>query len=326
MLPPDELRNRIDELRDSLDEYAVASPSRPGSSPQPAANTLRQYAHDLANFRRWVADTLPDAPPWPEPEIVAKYLSEMFIVRGLAGSSVSRRATGIAHGYREAGEEPHLRRHPAVERLLTHIKEVDRPPKRRHAWLITVQELRRLVPAPTRSEPADIRDRAIMLTAFASGLVPRQLAALDLEHVHPTDEGVVLDTPRVDGTGERKLMGMKPAEIELDLCPVVALRRWAGLLEDAPGPLFRAVRPTPSRSSHPARLTTRHLEAMVRRRVREADLPSPELFKLSALTRPHSAAVEARIRSIQWQTRADPARVRLDFDRAEPHDASVRVL
>lgn len=90
------------------------------------------------------------------------------------------------------------------------------------------------------THPISVRDGALLLVGFAGGFRRSELAALDVEDVRFTDEGMVITVRRSktdqEGAG-REVAICRGGR----LCPVKALRGWLALAEISQGPIFRSV-------------------------------------------------------------------------------------
>jgi integrase len=94
-----------------------------------------------------------------------------------------------------------------------------------------------------RNDVKGIRDKAILLTAYAGALRRSELVGLDLADLVFTPEGVVLSIARskTDQEGVGVKVAIKKGN-RSETCPVNALRDWIATLESANGALFRSIR------------------------------------------------------------------------------------
>ena len=201
-----------------------------------APATLRAYAADLANFKAWCEAHGFQAMP-AAPETVGAYLAAAGL--GYATSTLRRRVAAIARAHRIA-KEPLDTRHPAIRETLRGIARTHGEPARRSAALAT-EDIRRLV-ATCGDDLAGLRDRAMLLIAFAGALRRSELVALDVAHVSPSRAGLRLLIVR-----SKSDQGGAGAEIGIsrggatETCPVAALKAWLKAAEIHEGPLFRKV-------------------------------------------------------------------------------------
>ena len=241
------------------------------------ANTLRALASDLAYLQAWSLAATGRSLPWPAPEA----LLLKFVAHHLWDPE--KRLTDPKHGMpaqvedklrvqgflRSAG--PHapdtVRRRLATWSTLTKwrglegqfsssalksairlaVRATPRPRKRKSARAVTGDVLSKLIATCRTNSLRDIRDRAILMVAFASGGRRRsEMAGLRKEQL-------TLEEPiRVDGTpplpslsihlGRTKTSGAENDEIVyLTGRPVDALNAWLGEAKIESGSIFRAI-------------------------------------------------------------------------------------
>jgi site-specific recombinase XerD len=204
-----------------------------------ASNTQRAYTSDWADFAAWCQAEHLEALP-ARPETVGLYCA------ALAGthkpSTITRRLAAIAKQHRNAGlDSPASLRHSAVGDVIAGIRR-DRGTRPDAKRALATEELRRMV-AALPATPRGLRDRALLLIGFSGGFRRSELAAITVEHVEDTPDGLKILIPRskTDQEGEGRTVGI-PYGSDPRTCPVRAYRAWiaaAGLTE---GPVFRAFR------------------------------------------------------------------------------------
>ncbi len=198
-----------------------------------APATLRAYRADLACYRAWCAAEARDALP-ATPQTVGAYLASLAPRYALA--TLRRRLAAIARAHRAAGH--HLDcAHPAVRETLRGIARRHGVPQRRAAALAT-PEIRKLAAACDGSL-AGLRDRALLLLGYAAALRRAELAAVAVEDVRLTGDGLELLLPRskTDVTGEGVRVGV-PRGQHAATCPVRALQAWLAASGIRYGPVF----------------------------------------------------------------------------------------
>jgi site-specific recombinase XerD len=174
-------------------------------------HTRRAYATSVAQFLDWL-ETLPD-PDWTRPSRrrLRAYLAELS-ARGLSRSSIGSRMAGLRSFYRFASRNAWVPGDPWA--ALTTPRQPRRLPQ-----VLEVAEVERLLDVvagsagsppgsrsaerPQLAEAIELRDRAIVETAYAAGLRISELAGarvadLDLRHCEL----------RVLGKGRKERMGM----------------------------------------------------------------------------------------------------------------------
>lgn len=203
-----------------------------------APGTRRQYERGWAAFQAWCATTSVPALP-AAPLTVGVYASHLA-EKGLSVSTLRVALAAIGWAHKEAGHASPAR-HPDVERILEGILRTHgRPPERVEALL--ADDLHRVLAAAGNGSLRALRDRALVLTGWLSGLRRSELAALQVSDVHWQADGVVLHVPRSKGDqhGHGRDVAC-PAQQSDDTCPVRALRAWLDASKVSEGPLFRSV-------------------------------------------------------------------------------------
>lgn len=245
------------------------------------ANTLRALAADLAFLERWALAATGAPLPWPAPaELVAMFLAHCLW-------DPARRAVDVAHGMpagvaaalRAAGalqvEGPHA---PAtVARRLAHwaslhrarglagpfgepqlktairlaMRAADRPPARKSEKAIVAGTLEAILAAIRLERLIDLRDRALLLVAFAAGGRRRsEIAGLRCEDVETLDpvpadpadpSGGVLPCRRLRLRRTKTTDASDDAAAFLTGRPVAALDAWLTAARIVAGPVFRPV-------------------------------------------------------------------------------------
>ncbi|MHB1447429.1 MAG: site-specific integrase [Acidimicrobiales bacterium] len=199
-----------------------------------APSTVRAYGSDLRHFTSWCEARGLSAVP-AEPETVAAYLTELAD-GGSKASTIRRRVSSISKGHKVAGA-PNPTTHEGLRTVLAGIRrelgtaEAGKAPA-------TTAELRRMV-ATLGTDRIGIRDRAVLLLGFAGAFRRSELAALNVEDITDTDEGLVVTVRRskTDQAGAGRKLGI-PYGSNPATCPVRAFRAWLEVAELRSGPLF----------------------------------------------------------------------------------------
>jgi integrase len=108
---------------------------------------------------------------------------------------------------------------------------------------------------------ANFRDRALLLFGFASAMRRSELAALDVEDVEETPDGlrVTIRHSKTDQEGHGHVIAIPRGMIA---CPVTALRAWLEAAAITDGPVFRPI--AKGERIQAARLTDRSIAAIVK--------------------------------------------------------------
>jgi integrase len=241
------------------------------------ANTLRALASDLAYLQAWSLAATGRSLPWPAPEA----LLLKFVAHHLW--DVEKRLTDPEHGMPADIEEklriqgflrtfgPHapdtVRRRLATWSTLTKwrglkgsfgspalrsairlaIRATPRPRKRKSAKAVTGDILAKLLETCATGSLRDVRDRAILMVAFASGGRRRsEIAALRTEQLQPEEPIEVDSGPPLPSLsihlGRTKTSGAENDEVVyLTGRPVETLNAWLKAAKIDKGSIFRAI-------------------------------------------------------------------------------------
>jgi site-specific recombinase XerD len=203
-----------------------------------AAGTLRAYQGDWRAFEQFCTARGLDALP-ATPAAVAAYLAAEA-ERGMSASTIGRRCAAIKWRHKIAGHVSPTDSEAVKATLAGIRREIGTAPLKRKKPL--TNDL--VLAAALQSQPirlVDIRNRALLLFAFASAMRRSEIVALTLDDIEFSDAGLKVTIRRSKGDQEGK--GQVIAIPRGDTaCPVAALQAWieaAGLTE---GRVFRSVR------------------------------------------------------------------------------------
>jgi integrase len=168
---------------------------------------------------------------------VALYATDM--ADAFKPSTISRRLVSIAQAHKAAGH-PSPTTDERVRLVNAGIRRVHGTAPRQVRPVVT-EDLRRMVDA-CGSDPAGVRDRALLLIGFAAALRRSELVALDFTDVEETREGLVVTVRRskTDQEGAGRKIGV-PYGSNPATCPVRAWRSWVEHSVITDGPLFRGI-------------------------------------------------------------------------------------
>ena len=234
-----------------------------------AANTLRAYQSDWADFRSWCeARGLASLPAAAETVIL--YLTELSA--HAKTSTLARRVATISQAHEAEGLEA-----PKVRLFLRALRrdKADQGNVERGKRAISGPELRAMLRAIPET-PRGIRDRALLLVGYLGAFRRSELVSLDLEHIEVVNAGLIVHIRRskTDPEGKGEKRGI-PRNADEEVCAVRALQRWletAGILQ---GPVFRSV--TKSGAVWGERLSDRGVARAVKRYAAAAQLDPAEL-------------------------------------------------
>lgn len=217
----------IDMIPESAKEYLKASQ---------AENTSRAYRNDWDHFSAWCAGLGKPALP-ATPETVTEYIADLANTH--KPSTIERRIASISKAHQAAGFESPTR----TEIVRSTLKGIRRvlgvAPIRKVA--VRVNHLRQIMEEfPDNLQ--GIRDKAILLIGYAGAFRRSELAALNVEDLEFSIEGVkvTLRKSKNDQEGEGQLKGIGYG-MQASTCPVKALQAWIQAAGIASGPVFRAI-------------------------------------------------------------------------------------
>jgi integrase len=155
---------------------------------------------------------------------VLLYLA-LLLREGLATSTVKAVAAVIAKGHKLSGHASPTQ-DPIVRRWRQRIVRISRE---RRIKSLSPDQMRQIVEA-VGDDLIDLRDRALLLVAYALKLRRSTLVSLNVEDVLVVPNGLELTVQ-----GRQVLM---PRDNHQQTCPVRALQTWIEVAALPPGPLF----------------------------------------------------------------------------------------
>ncbi|HUD98327.1 MAG TPA: site-specific integrase [Bryobacteraceae bacterium] len=228
-LAPVSVNGGVASLNRQAREFAAAAK---------ANNTLRAYQADWRDFRNWCAAH--QYTPLPAtPQTVALYLTDRAAT--LKASSLARRLTTINRAHQAAGfASPATMQNAVVSEVWKGIKRTKGIAQHGKKPFLTA-DLRRMIAALPR-DLRGTRDRALLLVGFAGGFRRSELAALRIEDLETTPDGLIvrLGRSKTDPEGQGRPVAL-PFGSDSQTCPVRAVRTWLEQAGIANGPLFRAI-------------------------------------------------------------------------------------
>lgn len=212
----------------------------PEHMPERASETRRAYAFAWGAFLRYCAQQKAEHPslnfdPLPaSARTVERYVAHLAYERKTSYSFVKMTLAAIDARHAELGAEaPSDRRlKAALAAVRAHLKKT-RPARGKLA--LRRSEIDSAAAHMTRrGDP--LRDRALLLLGFASGMRRSELARLRIEDVRPSGEGLRISaSPQSASTG-LIFVARKP---ESTTCPVAAYERWITHANIRDGYVFR---------------------------------------------------------------------------------------
>jgi integrase len=136
--------------------------------------------------------------------------------------------------------------------------------RQKQAPAFTLANFKRTVKSIDATTLAGLRDRVILLLGFSGAFRRSELAALNLEDLSFSEEGLIVNLAKSKtnqlGAAEEKAIFYSP---EFKLCPIRTLEAWIKRLNRTTGPVFVSFRKGERLTDR--RLTDKHLNLIVQR-------------------------------------------------------------
>jgi integrase len=197
-----------------------------------APRTVKAYAEGWRLFAGWCAEAGRQALP-ATCETLELYLADLSA--GHKPSTLEARIAAVAHAHRVAG-------HPvpggAGVRALVRAAKREKGSRPEGKAALTVDQVR-VICSKLGKRPQDHRDRAMLLLGFASGMRRGELAALRLDDLAYSGEGISVRIRRgkTDQLGAGREVGIFRGR-RAATCPVRAIERYVKVRGKWAGPLF----------------------------------------------------------------------------------------
>ncbi|KUM26350.1 integrase [Mesorhizobium loti] len=215
-----------------------------------SANTRRAYAADWKHFSGWARRQGLEVFP-PDPQVVGLYITACASGKVTGNkkpnsvSTIERRLSSLTWNYAQRGQ-PLDRKDRHIATVMAGIRNKHAAPPRQKEAILS-EDLIAMLETLDRGSLRGLRDRAMLLIGFASGLRRSEIISLDCGRDQTEDgrgwveffpEKGLLVTLR-GKTGWREVeVGLGSSDAT---CPVVALETWLKLARIVHGPLFRRV-------------------------------------------------------------------------------------
>lgn len=203
-----------------------------------ARNTRRAYSSDWKSWMNWCGTNNRNAIP-ASPADIADYLKER-VAGGLKVASAKRAVAAIAKVHQLAGV--HLDRDDAALHLALKRLAREYGMKAHGRAALMTADIEAMLEVLRGDGLGCVRDRAILLIGFASGLRRSELAGLDVSDIAWQRDGIMvsIDRSKGDQEGRGQFVAVKYGLRERT-CPVRALKRWLNATGLTEGPLFRPI-------------------------------------------------------------------------------------
>ncbi len=174
-----------------------------------------------------------------ESQTVALYLTARAAT--LKTSSLARRLTTINRAHQAAGHpSPATMQNAVVSEVWKGIRRTKGTAQQGKKPFLT-PDLRAML-AALPPDLRGLRDRALLLAGFAGGFRRSELAALRVQDLEATPDGLIvrLRRSKTDPEGQGRPVAL-PYGSDPRTCPVRAVRAWLEQAAITAGPLFRAI-------------------------------------------------------------------------------------
>jgi len=266
-----------------------------------AANTRRSYATAWSLWTHW-ADVNGAQPLPADPSAVALWLAHLAD-NGAKPATIKARLAGVAATHRERGFVLDVKARE-IAAVVAGVRRTHGVAPTKKAPVLT-PDLRAMLETlpPTL---AGVRDRALILIGFGAALRRSELAALDVEDVTITAQGlqVTVRHSKTDQDGEGALIAIHRGR-DPRVCPVAALETWLARSAITAGPMFRAVIGRTANTLRKQRLDARTVALIVQRAAEAAGLNGAAYggHSLRAGLATSAALAGADLQAIMRQTR-----------------------
>lgn len=254
--------------------------------------TQENYSRFLNNFFKWLGDSGLEnlKPATLSPNHIAKY--RIFLARHVDPRSKKN--------LKKSSQNYYL---IALRSLLEFFVEKDinslspskiklaKDKSDREVKFLTLDQLERLLLAPTTDTEIGLRDRAILETFFSTGLRVAELANLDRDQLRIKDSTNGLEIAVVG-------KGSKVRTVYFSERAIGALRNYLKKRKDLDKALFINYKPGISKTDLQRRLTTKSIEDIVKKYVKISGLPvmaTPHTIRHSFATDLLSQGVDLRL-------------------------------
>ncbi|OPY63464.1 MAG: Tyrosine recombinase XerD [Pelotomaculum sp. PtaU1.Bin065] len=141
-----------------------------------AENTLVSYRLDLNGYLEFCRKRGLKSLEQVDKNVIMSYLFQLQL-EGRSPATISRRLAAARSFYKYLVSEDILQKDPTAD--LEFPKLAQKLPK-----VLTVEEVDTLLGQPSISEPAGIRDKAMLELLYATGIRVSELVSLNLEHIN----------------------------------------------------------------------------------------------------------------------------------------------
>jgi len=245
------------------------------SGQQKAPSTLRSYASDWKDFLAWCGRC--GKRPLPaSPDTLTLYLADSLRDRKV--STVERHSAAVRHYHVAAGHDSPTEDRTVIQLMRGARRKHGTKPAAKHA--ITPDQLRRMCHTQPKTD-VGLRNQAILLLGFASGMRRSELSNLNIADIQISAKGmkVSIGRSKTDQEARGREIGIFHGS-RVRTCPVRAMEKWLKIRGKKPGPLLTSL--SPSRKTDQDRISDTTIWAIVKDAVTHIGL-NPDLYGAHSL-------------------------------------------
>lgn len=244
-------------------------------------NTKTAYRRQARDFVAWCEERGRDTLP-ASAQTLADYVSRLCDL-DRAPSTIEQAIAVVRTAHRQAGYKGLPDTEAALRILKTHKRDrAEQGKRKRKAPPVTLNVLRAMVDIADPTTLAGRRDRVMLVLGFAMMARRSELAALRIEDVNFTDDGlaILIRSSKTDQEAEGAEVNI-PHGVHPDTDPVRVVRAWLDRLDATEGPLLRAINRWDQ--LQPGGLSGAAINERVRKLAIEAGVPNAVTFTAHGL-------------------------------------------
>ncbi|MDB5270716.1 MAG: integrase [Hymenobacter sp.] len=250
---PSNLSPALAQLAEHTSRYVEAGLSG-------AANTVKAYAGDWKRFGAWCAEHGLEPLPASVDTLAGfvTYLAET----DKKVATIQRHCAAVAKAHVLRGQDSPTddKKFKVLMEGIARVKGV----RQKQAPAFSLANFKRTVKSIDAQTLAGMRDRVILLLGFTGAFRRSELAALDIEDLSFSEEGLIVNLAKSKtnqySAAEEKAIFYSP---DFKLCPIRTLEAWIKRLGRTSGPVFVSFRKGERLTER--RLTDKHLNLIVQR-------------------------------------------------------------
>lgn len=247
-------------------------------------NTKTAYRRQARDFVAWCEERGRDTLP-ASAQTLADYVSHLCD-QDKAPSTIEQAIATIRVAHRQAGYKGQPDTEAALRILKTHKRDrAEQGKRKKKAPPVTIEVLRAMVDAADPATLAGRRDRVMIVLGFAMMARRSELAALRIEDITFTDDGLTafIRSSKTDQEAAGAEVNI-PNGVHPDTDPVRVVRAWLDILTDhgyTEGPLLRHINRW--NQLQPGGISGAAINERVRKLAVEAGLPNAVTFTAHGL-------------------------------------------